>query len=177
MSKASVKKALNALEKKEIVEMVMELYSARKEAKEYLEYWTSPDSEKELEKYKKLVDRVFFTTTDKPRRAPSLSELSYVVKNFMSLCYETEKVADLLLYVAEREADWLELRYRKTAYRTSLLKNVRDAELYIETHELQPIFALRLERLQTLAADLLDYQASLSVASPRSRKYFMFNRR
>lgn len=39
MSKAQLKKQLKTLEKDEIIEMVMELYDARKEAKEYLEFY------------------------------------------------------------------------------------------------------------------------------------------
>ena len=34
--------------------MVMELYDARKEAKEYLDYYVNPDENKELEKFKKI---------------------------------------------------------------------------------------------------------------------------
>ena len=38
MSKAQLKKHMKTLEKDEIIEMVMEMYDARKEAKEYLEF-------------------------------------------------------------------------------------------------------------------------------------------
>jgi len=34
--------------------MVMELYDARKEAKEYLDYYVNPDENKKLEKFKKI---------------------------------------------------------------------------------------------------------------------------
>ena len=34
--------------------MVMELYDARKEAREYLDYYVNPDENKELEKFKKI---------------------------------------------------------------------------------------------------------------------------
>ena len=43
MSKAQLKKQLKTLEKDEIIEMVMELYDARKEAKEYLEFYLNPN--------------------------------------------------------------------------------------------------------------------------------------
>ena len=43
MSKVALKKYLNTLQKGEIVEMVLDLYDARKEAKEYLEYFLNPD--------------------------------------------------------------------------------------------------------------------------------------
>ena len=59
MSKAQLKKHLNTLEKPQIIEMVMELYDARKEAKEYLEFYLNPDENKELEKFKKIVLKEF----------------------------------------------------------------------------------------------------------------------
>lgn len=41
MSKSSVKKLLGSMDKSEIIAMVMEMYDARKEAKEYLEFYDS----------------------------------------------------------------------------------------------------------------------------------------
>ena len=43
MSKATVKKKLTSMPKEEIIGMVLEMYDARKEAKEYLEFYTNPD--------------------------------------------------------------------------------------------------------------------------------------
>ena len=53
MSKAQLKKQLKTLEKDEIIEMVMELYDARKEAKEYLEFYLNPNEKSKLDEYKK----------------------------------------------------------------------------------------------------------------------------
>lgn len=39
MAKSTIKKLLQSMTKAEIIEMVLELYSARKEAKEYLEFY------------------------------------------------------------------------------------------------------------------------------------------
>ncbi len=154
------------MDRDEIVNVVMELYDARKEAKEYLEYWLNPDSEKELEKCRKLVDRQFFTPQGINRRSPSLPTINKIVKDFMSICYETERVADLLLFIPERMADWLEERYRRVSYRTSLRKYLGEAKLYIETHELEHLYGLRLERLTEKTEAIEKWQENLA---PRSR--------
>lgn len=39
MSKATIKKLLRSMSKEQIIEMVIEMYDARKEAKDYLEYF------------------------------------------------------------------------------------------------------------------------------------------
>ncbi len=162
MSKLKLKKALLGMEPDEIINVVMELYDARKEAKEYLEYWLNPDSEKELEKCRKLIDRQFFTPQGVNRRSPSLPTINKIVKDFMTICYEPERVADLLLFIPERMADWLEERYRRVSYRSSLKKYLGEAKLYIESHELEALYGLRLERLTEKAEAIEQWQENHS---------------
>ena len=49
MSKAKLKKHLLSLTKEQITDIVLELYDARKEAKDYLEFYLAPDCNAELE--------------------------------------------------------------------------------------------------------------------------------
>ena len=58
MSKSTIKKLLQSMTKAEIIEMVLELYSARKEAKEYLEFYACPDEKGKLEEYKSIISAV-----------------------------------------------------------------------------------------------------------------------
>lgn len=173
MSKAQLKKALKGMEKDDIINTVIELYDARKDAKEYLEYWLNPDPRKELEKCEKLIDRQFFTAAGVSRRTPSLTTIAKIQKDFMSICFEPEIIAGLLLFIAEREYKWLTERYRKAAYRSSLKKNINEAELYIKDHDLEPIFGVRLEKLKEVGESLLAYQADLSTRPIyRQRRYW-----
>ena len=50
MSKAKLKKHLLSLTKEQITDIVLELYDARKEAKDYPEFYLAPDCNAELEK-------------------------------------------------------------------------------------------------------------------------------
>ena len=54
MSKAKLKKHLLSLTKEQITNIVLELYDARKEAKDYLEFYLAPDCNAELEKSRHL---------------------------------------------------------------------------------------------------------------------------
>lgn len=162
MSKAKLRKVLAGMDKDEIIAMVGELYDARKEAREYLEYWIEPDAEKELERVEKLVDRQFFTPQGKSRRTVATATVNRLVKDFMTICFEPERVAGLLLFVAERMADWLEVRYRRTSSRATLRKYTDEAALYVETHELESVYGLRLERLRQRVEGLEQYQEELS---------------
>jgi hypothetical protein len=54
MSKAEVKKYIKSLERNSLEELVMDLYSARKEAKEYLENVIKPNDKGKLEDIERL---------------------------------------------------------------------------------------------------------------------------
>jgi len=60
MSKAEVKKYIKSLERDSLEELVMDLYSARKEAKEYLEYVIKPNDKGKLEEYREIITKEFF---------------------------------------------------------------------------------------------------------------------
>ena len=62
MSKAKLKKYLQTLSKEQVIKVMLELYDARKEAKDYLEFYLTPDSNAELEKCKKAIRQEFFPT-------------------------------------------------------------------------------------------------------------------
>ena len=59
MSKSQVKKLLAGMSKEEVINIVMELYDARKEARDYLDYYVNPNESNELEKFKKIVFKEF----------------------------------------------------------------------------------------------------------------------
>lgn len=55
MSKAKLKKHLLSLTKEQVVDIMLELYGVSKEANEWLEFYLEPNSDAELEKYKKVI--------------------------------------------------------------------------------------------------------------------------
>ena len=78
MSKAKLKKYLQTLSKEQIIEVMLELYDARKEAKEYLEFYLAPDSNAELEKCKKAIRQEFFP---KNHHSPNAEKSFLISKN------------------------------------------------------------------------------------------------
>ncbi len=155
MSKAKLKKTLLSMPAEGIVEMVCELYDARKEAKEYLEYWLDPDPEAALEKYREEARKLFFLPSGVARKAPSATELRRLQKNFSSLCYDVEKELDLALYVAEQEALWIIGREGKANARIAPhLKRLDSLREEIEIAGLEDRFGLRHAKAVELAKDL-----------------------
>lgn len=148
MSKAQLKKALASMDASSIAEMVCELYDARPEAKEYLEFWLKPDMKAELEKYKIKIHRLFFTTSGKPRKRPTITSIKKELKFFSTLCFDPELMADLYLYVCDTDLEWVKTRKNPAPSMKSVRGNIDTARQYIETSGLEDRFGLRLERLE-----------------------------
>lgn len=99
MSKTEVKRLLNSMSKDEVVGMVMEMYCARREAKEYLDYFASPDEAGMLQKCKKIIDKEF---GDDERSKCRFSVCRKAIADFKKLHPDEEVLADLLVYYMER---------------------------------------------------------------------------
>ncbi len=105
MSKAQLKKHLNTLDKSQIIEMVMELYDAHKEAKEYLEFYVNPDEDKKLDEFKKIVLKEF---DDDISRDPQcrFSVCRKALSDFKKLAPSTETLAEAMVYYVERVCEF-----------------------------------------------------------------------
>lgn len=148
MSKAQLKKALASMEASEIAEMVCELYDARPEAKEYLEFWLKPDPQGELEKYKVKIHRLFFTPSGKPRKRPTITSIKKELKYFSSLCFDSELISELHLYLCSVDLEWLKTRKNPAPSVKSARGNLDLTRQYIEAAGLEDRFSIKLERLE-----------------------------
>lgn len=78
--------------------MVLELYSARKEAKEYLEFYASPDEKGKLEEYKSIIREEFYPKNgENHRHAFHLQKSRGRLQEAQTFCRCTCR-ADGLLY-------------------------------------------------------------------------------
>lgn len=156
MSKASLKKVIKDLEKDSLAQIILELYDARPEAKEYLEFWLNPDADAELQKYRKRIYKIFFISEVKPRKSPAFTEIKNHLKYFISLGIEPEKVADLMLYISETYRDWLSLRRHVVSHKNRFDKFLTDTSSYIETAALEELYGLRLSRVREEAEKIFE---------------------
>lgn len=174
MSKSGLKKAMRNMSRDEIVEMVLELYDARREAKDYLDYWVSPTPDKALDDTKAHVEKMFFYSTGKNRKQPSATDLKNVVKDFSTLVFDSEKVADLLLLIGEYQLKFA--KQKKNGFMQSegaLMRALGNARTYIEGAALESLYGLRLERL---AEQVEDFLRNPPAPERRHRGYWYFTR-
>ena len=101
MSKSQVKKLLTGMSKEEVINVVMELYDARKEAREYLDYYACPNETGELEKFKKIVLKEF---DDDLSRNPQcrFSVCRKALSDFKKLAPSADTLAEAMVFYVER---------------------------------------------------------------------------
>ena len=148
MSKAKLKKYLQTLPQEHLVQVILDLYDARKEAKEYLEFFMDPDPKTALEKAKKEIYRNYFSPQGKPRAKMSVKTGNDIVNNFIKLDIPSEQVSDLMLYHVEVLLSRLVIRHivRETAW-TSAINVFRKAAESITTHNLRHLYERRIEKI------------------------------
>ena len=105
MSKSQVKRLLAGMSKEEVINIVMELYDARKEARDYLDNYVNPNENKELEKFKKIVLKEF---DDDISRDPQcrFSVCRKALSDFKKLAPSTDTLAEAMVYYVERVCEF-----------------------------------------------------------------------
>lgn len=144
----------------EMVSLITELYDARKDAREYLDYWADPNPEKASEHYELLIMRVYFTPSGVARKSPSASEVKTLLKHFATLVFDPEREASLMVRHCEIDFIWLQQReWRALSHISTLRKYIEDTRAYIDTSLPTDIsdthdgLILRLDRLSELLDD------------------------
>lgn len=154
MSKPALRKALRDIDKEGIVELLCELYDARPQAREYLDFWAKPDLEKLDEKYRSAIRKIFFIGGERPRKNPSLTDIRSAIKFFSTLCCEPEKTASLMLYAADSYREWLSTRRHILSHRARADALLAETRAYIESHALEEFLSLPLERIEKGIAEV-----------------------
>ena len=90
-----------SMPKEEIIGMVLEMYDARKEAKEYLEFYANPDEDGKLEEYKKIITEEFYPSRGRLEPKTRFSVCRKAVSDYKKLKPSVDKLADLMLCYVE----------------------------------------------------------------------------
>lgn len=104
MSKLQLNKELHSLSKEQIIEVILEMYSLRKDAKEYFEYFLKPDVNVLYKKYEEKIFKELKRVKHYHRRelsAARITRIKNMVKDFDSFGSGKEWTVKLMFYVVE----------------------------------------------------------------------------
>ena len=96
MSKSTVKKFLKTLTQEQLLESVMELYSASKEAKNYLDFMAEPNVEKEIEKRAVAIYKKLFRSPNYPAKRLKFADCNRIITEFEKMNPGAGYVAQLM---------------------------------------------------------------------------------
>lgn len=98
MGLTELKKELQKLDKGKLIDLVADLYKKSPSAKEFLDFYVSPDEQALFEKYREKVLRAFF-----PKRGFGfkLREGKQAISEFKKLGVSPELLAELMLFYVE----------------------------------------------------------------------------
>ncbi|HRF67896.1 MAG TPA: DUF6155 family protein [Muribaculum sp.] len=154
MSKTSLKRQLMMLDRDQIATVLLELYDARKDAREYLEYYVNPDENKMLEKYKSVIAKEFFPSKGRPRARTSVCKKA--VKEFITLHPGPGLVVELRLFLLEnlvryalRMKSWIKDSHCRTA--CSVLEDTLD---YMFVYDLTDAYIRRVDNILLTAGGI-----------------------
>ncbi len=100
MSKLQLKHYLQSLTQKQVIDIVMQLYDAKKEAQEWLDYYLQPDESAKLEHYKKIIYEEFYPSG---RKMPQtrFAVCRKAISEFKKLKPRDEYLAELMVFYVE----------------------------------------------------------------------------
>ena len=99
MSKTTLKKTLRELTRDQIIDVVLELYDARRDAREYLEYFVNPDEAGMAEKARAIIAKEFFPPRGRAKGRSLICRRA--IKDYTLLHPSPRHIAAVNLYLVE----------------------------------------------------------------------------
>lgn len=99
MSKTALRKELVKMSQEQLVTLILDLYSARPQAKEYFEFFLNPDEKELYKKYVKIIEKEAYRVKRR-KLCARVSYLNACIKDFASFGVSASAVIDLTLHVA-----------------------------------------------------------------------------
>ena len=138
MSKTQLKKELLAMSVQQITDMVLELYSARPEAKEYLDFFIKPDIDAKI---KKEMNR-----TSRGRNRARSSRIRRFIKDISSLNPGAEAICEIMTFALETACATGSEQWIKEVTQRAFAKLLHETVTTADTHGILNIYLPRIEK-------------------------------
>ncbi len=133
MSKTQLKKELARLDHDQLAQLILDLYSARKEAKDYFEFFLDPDVTKLMEKYRAAIEKEM-SRGKYGKITARMSKVRAAVKDFASYGVESESVVELMLYALGVGVVMSRTRFISTTFLNGMSRLANDILKYADKH-------------------------------------------
>ena len=147
MSKTTLKKHLLTLTKDQIIEQVLGLYDTCKPAKEYFEYFLTPDEQGQFHKYQAIIINEFYPKGKYAEPKTRFSVAKKAIADFRRLSPSPELLGDLMVTLPEMSCKFTnDYGDMWEQYYTSAVTNFEMALKYLQKNNLLKQFEVRCEQ-------------------------------
>lgn len=144
MSKRDLKKYLHNLDKEQLEEQIIDLYTRFKEVKVFYDFVFNPKEDKLLEECKLKISTEYFPVKSRKAKARRSVAQKYI-KHFKQLGVDAVIIADVMLYNIEIAQTYSsDKEIKQEAFFKSMLKSFEEAIEFIQDHYLLKQFADRI---------------------------------
>lgn len=144
MSKTQLKKELAKMTASQIGELILDLYDARPEAKEYLDFFIKPDIDSKLNKAKSLIKKEVGRTS-RGRSKMRSTKLRRLIKDISSLNPGSEAVCEIMTYTIETACAIGSDQWIKETTQRALAKLLKDTIREADNGGMLPSYLPRIE--------------------------------
>ena len=166
MSRTAFTKFVNSLSESELREELKAIYSRMEEVKKHyaMELGSDADRQKLFDKAKKEIRNLLYIGT-KPRKRPRIQKIKNRLKEIAKLSVFEHETADLYLYAAEKEMQYIYSRYTtvKAVYNNCRDNYVKACDI-INQLSLQDQFAARCKDLMEKSDHVYSIESEIKEA-------------
>ncbi len=134
------------MSKEQIIEVVLDIYSSRKDAKEYFDFFLNPDVEKLLDRYRNLAVKEFSRNKRRWSKA-RITVIKRMVREFISFNVDSTAVVTLMTFIMKlaMETTWV---YHTTAtFQRSMLQFLESSIDYADKNIVWSLFVTQMDQL------------------------------
>lgn len=147
MSKRDLKKYLHGLDKEQLEEQIVDLYTKFKEVKIFYDFVFNPKEDKLLDECKLKISKEYFPVSGRRAKARRSVAQKYI-KHFKQLGVDAVIIADVMLYNIEIAQTYSsDKEIKQEAFYKSMLKSFEEAVEFIQDHYLMKQFSDRIEAI------------------------------
>ncbi|MBD5357241.1 MAG: hypothetical protein HDR88_09605 [Bacteroides sp.] len=147
MSKSQLKKYLKELNKDQLEEFILDIYSDFKPAKEYIDFFLNPDVTKLVNKTQSQLYSKFYRPNGEPVTNLKFSKVNAIMKDFTNKICDPYIVADMMVYLLTLICDYGRNYSYSESFVRSVISNFKRLSNWLVTNGLEKEYHQKMENL------------------------------
>ncbi len=147
MSKSQLKKYIKDLNREQLEEFILDIYSDVKPAKEYLDFFLNPDVTKLIDKTQSSLYSKFYRPSGEPTFNLKFSKVNDIMKDFTTKIHDPFIVADMMVYLIKLICEYGRNYSYSESFVRSIISNFRKFSNWLVTNGIEKEYHQKMTQL------------------------------